>query len=162
MPELIAHDALLGADFASAGPVRIDHEQGCITAIDALDTAPGGPRRLVMPCFANAHDHGRPLPPVAFGAVDQPLETWLLRLAVAPAVDPYVAACASFGRAALGGAGAVMMHCTRAQGLTDLPEVAEIARAAETVGIRAAFGRATGSQSAGLWRGCRASRRHGC
>ncbi|ERJ19582.1 5-methylthioadenosine-S-adenosylhomocysteine deaminase protein [Salinisphaera shabanensis E1L3A] len=140
MSEFIAHDALLGAGCDSRGPVRITHDDGRITAIEPLGARPAGPRRLVMPCFANAHDHGRPLPTVAFGAVDKPLETWLLRLAVAPSVDPYIAACASFGRAALGGSGAVMMHCTRAQGLNDLPtEVAAVARAADTVGIRAAF-----------------------
>lgn len=139
MSEFVAHAGLLGPDFQASGPLRVTHADGQITGVDAIATAPG-PRRLVMPCFANAHDHGRPLPTLTFGAVDQPLETWLLRLAVAPSVDPYLAACASFGRAALGGSGAVMMHCTRAQGLTDLPtEVAEVARAAETVGIRAAF-----------------------
>ncbi|WP_353225548.1 amidohydrolase family protein [Salinisphaera sp. C84B14] len=140
MPAVTAHKALFGPACESDGPVRIDHEHGRITAIETLASLPEGPRRLAMPCFANAHDHGRPLPTLAFGALDQPLETWLLRLAVAPSIDPYLAACASFGRAALGGSGAVMMHCTRAQGLTDLPtEVAEVARAADTVGIRAAF-----------------------
>ena len=41
---------------------------------------------------------------------------------------------------ALGGAGVVMMHYTRAQGFTDLPaEVAEVARAARDVGVRVGF-----------------------
>lgn len=141
MPSVYANTALLGTDYVPADNIRIAHDDGVITAVDAVDApVADGPRRLLMPCFANAHDHGRPLPTLAFGAIDQPLETWLLRLAVAPSVDPYLAACVSFGRAALGGSGAVMMHCTRAQGLTDLPtEVREVARAADAVGIRVAF-----------------------
>jgi cytosine/adenosine deaminase-related metal-dependent hydrolase len=46
----------------------------------------------------------------------------------------------SLSRSALGGAGAVMVHYTRIQGLTDLPaEVAEVARAAGDVGLRVGF-----------------------
>ena len=46
----------------------------------------------------------------------------------------------SLSRSALGGAGAVMVHYTRVQGLTDLPtEVAEVARAARDVGVRVGF-----------------------
>ena len=45
-------------------------------------------------------------------------------------------------RSALGGAGAVMVHYTRVQGLTDLPtEAAEVARAARDVGVRVGFAR---------------------
>ena len=32
---------------------------------------------LVMPSFVNAHDHGRGVSPVAFGAFDRALEMWL-------------------------------------------------------------------------------------
>ena len=61
-------------------------------------------------------------------------------LALLPSVDPYLAAAVSLSRSALGGAGAVMVHYTRAQGLTDLPtEVAEVARAARDVGVRVGF-----------------------
>src|SRR5258708_13903761 len=46
----------------------------------------------------------------------------------------------SFANSALGGAGTVMVHYTRAQGSTDLPtEAAEVARAARDVGVRAGF-----------------------
>ena len=69
-----------------------------------------------------------------------PLETWLLRLAAIPSVDPYLAAVAALGRAAEGGCAAVMIHCTRPQGLTPLAqEVESVARAASDVGVRLAF-----------------------
>jgi 5-methylthioadenosine/S-adenosylhomocysteine deaminase len=46
----------------------------------------------------------------------------------------------TFANSALGGAGTIMVHYTRAQGFTDLPtEAAEVARAARDVGIRAGF-----------------------
>ena len=46
----------------------------------------------------------------------------------------------SLSRSALGGAGVVMVHYTRQQGLTDLPtEAKEVARAARDVGVRVGF-----------------------
>ena len=53
-----------------------------------------------MPALVNAHDHARPLSPTSFGAAGKPLETWLLRLAAMPSIDPYLGALAAFGRAA--------------------------------------------------------------
>src|SRR3954467_9575190 len=77
----------------------------------------GGARRLLaMPAMANAHDHARPLSPTSFGGAGKPLESWILSLAAMPSVDPYLAACAAFGRAARGGCASVMAHCTRLQG----------------------------------------------
>ena len=76
----------------------------------------------------------------AYGGAGKPLETWIAYLALLPSVDPYLAAAVSLSRSALGGAGAVMVHYTRVQGLTDLPtEVAEVARAARDVGVRVGF-----------------------
>jgi hypothetical protein len=61
-------------------------------------------------------------------------------LTLFPSVDPYLAAAMTFANSALGGAGTVMVHHTRAQGLTDLTtEAAEVARAARDVGVRAGF-----------------------
>ena len=95
---------------------------------------------LAMPAPVNAHDHGRAVRTSSVGAGNKPLETWLLHLAVIPSVDPYLAAVVALGNAALGGAGAVMVHYTRAQGFTDLPtEVAAVARAAHDVGVRVGF-----------------------
>lgn len=97
-------------------------------------------RLLAMPALVNAHDHGRAIRTSSIGADAKPLETWLHYLALFPSVDPYLAAAMTFANGALGGAGTVMVHYTRAQGLTDLPtEAAEVARAAHDVGIRAGF-----------------------
>jgi cytosine/adenosine deaminase-related metal-dependent hydrolase len=97
-------------------------------------------RLLAMPALVNAHDHGRAVRTSSIGGSGKPLETWLQYMALFPAVDPYLAAAVSLGNSALGGAGIVMMHYTRAQGFTDLPtEVAEVARAARDVGVRVGF-----------------------
>jgi cytosine/adenosine deaminase-related metal-dependent hydrolase len=102
--------------------------------------APAPDRLLAMPALVNAHDHGRAVRTSSIGADAKPLESWLHYLALFPAVDPYLAAAMTFANSALGGAGTVMVHYTRAQGLTDLPtEAAEVARAARNVGIRAGF-----------------------
>jgi cytosine/adenosine deaminase-related metal-dependent hydrolase len=93
-----------------------------------------------MPALVNAHDHGRAVRTSSIDASGKPLEAWLQYLALFPAVDPYLAAAVSLGNSALGGAGVVMMHYTRAQGFTDLPtEAAEVARAARDVGVRVGF-----------------------
>ncbi|HZR71950.1 amidohydrolase family protein [Bradyrhizobium sp.] len=98
------------------------------------------PRLLAMPALVNAHDHGRAVRTSSIDASGKPLEAWLQYLALFPAIDPYLAAAVSLGNSALGGAGVVMVHYTRAQGLTDLPtEVAEVARAARDVGVRVGF-----------------------
>jgi cytosine/adenosine deaminase-related metal-dependent hydrolase len=98
------------------------------------------PRLLAMPALVNAHDHGRAVRTSSIGASGKPLEAWLQYLALFPSVDPYLAAAVSLGNSALGGAGVIMMHYTRAQGFTDLPtEVAEVARAARDVGVRVGF-----------------------
>jgi cytosine/adenosine deaminase-related metal-dependent hydrolase len=97
-------------------------------------------RLLALPALVNAHDHGRAIRTSSIGADAKPLESWLHYLALFPSVDPYLAAAMAFANSALGGAGIVMVHYTRAQGFTDLPaEAAEVARAAHDVGVRAGF-----------------------
>jgi len=95
---------------------------------------------FALPPLANAHDHARPTRASSFGPAGKPLEIWLSWLAMLPAVDPYLATCVSLARSALGGAGSVMIHYTRAQGLTDyVTEAKDVARAARDVGLRAGF-----------------------
>src|ERR1700732_1816432 len=102
--------------------------------------APSTDRWLAMPALVNAHDHGRAIRTSSIGADAKPLESSLHYLAPFPSVAPYLAAAMAFSTSALGGAGTVMVHYTRAQGLPDLPtEAAEVARAARDVGIRAGF-----------------------
>jgi 5-methylthioadenosine/S-adenosylhomocysteine deaminase len=95
---------------------------------------------FALPPLANAHDHARATRSSSFGTAGKPLEIWLSWLALLPAVDPYLATCVSLARSALGGAGSVMIHYTRAQGLTDyVTETTEVARAARDIGVRAGF-----------------------
>src|SRR4029079_1268147 len=101
---------------------------------------PAGKRLRALPALTNAPDHARVTSTTSYGGAGKPLETWIPYLALLPSVDPYLAAAVSLSRSALGGAGAVMVHYTRIQGLTDLPtEVAEVARAAGDVGLRVGF-----------------------
>jgi cytosine/adenosine deaminase-related metal-dependent hydrolase len=136
---MTAMDALAGVQVLGAGvaPFDIAFANGVIVAITPASAAPTR-RLLAMPALANAHDHCRPLSPTSFGGAGKPLETWLLRLAVMPSVDPYLAACAAFGRAARSGVASVMAHYTRPQGPMSLvDEAREMARAAADIGVRA-------------------------
>jgi 5-methylthioadenosine/S-adenosylhomocysteine deaminase len=111
-------------------------------SIGALRPCTGKPiaRLLAMPALVNAHDHGRAVRTSSIDASGKPLEAWLQYLALFPPIDPYLAAAVSLGNSALGGAGTVMVHYTRAQGFTDLAtEAAEVARAARDVGVRVGF-----------------------
>jgi cytosine/adenosine deaminase-related metal-dependent hydrolase len=112
---------------------------GLIASVEPTSD-PAADRLLALPALVNAHDHGRAIRTSSIGADAKPLESWLHYLALFPTVDPYLAAAMTFANSALGGAGTVMVHYTRAQGLTDLPtEVAEVARAARDVGVRCGF-----------------------
>ncbi|MEP9380026.1 amidohydrolase family protein [Aquabacter sp. CN5-332] len=130
---------LIGAAHAApAGPSTLVIEDGRIASL-APATSPVEPL-LALPALVNAHDHGRPVRSSSIGAGGKPLEAWLHYLALFPSVDPYLAAAVSLSRSALGGAGVVMMHYTRAQGFMDLPsEVREVARAARDIGVRVGF-----------------------
>ena len=122
---------------ASARQIHVKDDRIETTAdIAPADAAP----LFAMPALVNAHDHGRPVRTSSFGVGGKPLETWLQYQALMPAVDPYLAAVVALSRSALGGVGAVMMHLTRPQGLSDLPaEAASIAKAARDVGLRVGF-----------------------
>ena len=116
--------------------VRIDGER----IHSVAPATPPSRRLLALPALTNAHDHGRAVSTLSYGGGGKPLETWISYLALLPSIDPYLVSAVSFARSALGGAGVVMDHYTRLQGLTDLPtEVAEVARAARGVGVRVGF-----------------------
>ncbi len=121
----------------SGAPVDIVLEDRRIAAISPAASQPSR-RLLAMPALVDAHDHARPLSPTSFGAAGKPLETWLLRLAAMPPIDPYLGALAAFGRVARAGAGSVMAHYTRFHGpMPPVEEARAIARAAADVGVRA-------------------------
>lgn len=132
-------EALVGPDFAPAGPTEIVLEGGRIAALrPALaHTVTEG---LALPAPVNAHDHARPLSPTSFGVWGEPLETWLPGLAAVPAVDAGLATRAALARAALGGVAASMIHLTRPMGLVPLEqEACQIADAADAIGLRIAL-----------------------
>jgi cytosine/adenosine deaminase-related metal-dependent hydrolase len=117
--------------------IRLDDTR--VEAVAPIAPADAEPL-FVMPPLVNAHDHGRAVRMSSLGAAGKPLETWLQYQAIIPSADPYLVATVALSRAALGGVGAIMMHLTRPQGLTDLPtEASEIARAGREVGIRVGF-----------------------
>ena len=133
----LAGVVLLPTDGKPAGPpVDLAIENGA----HRRDRAGRGGASAPPPGDAGAGQRARPcrpLSPTSFGAAGKPLETWLLRLAAMPAIDPYLGALAAFGRAARGGAGSVMAHYTRFHGpMPPVEEAREIARAAADVGVR--------------------------
>ena len=108
--------------------------------IASVGSGPASSNIIAMPALVNCHDHGRSARPSSIGGSGKPLESWISYAGLLPPVDPYLNSLVSCAHSALGGAGTVMMHYTRAQGLTDLPtEAAEVARAAKDVGIRVGF-----------------------
>lgn len=140
------HDGQLHADWLLTRPGQdaerhgalLSWQAGRLTALDAV--APDGRHLIVLPGLCNAHDHARAVRATALGAFDRPLESWLMYLGVIPGVDAYVAAATSLARSALRGAGRVMVHYTRIQGLVSLVEEAQqVARAARDVGVQVGF-----------------------
>jgi len=106
-----------------------------------------GPRRLILPALVNAHDHARPTAS-SFGAMNMPLESWILRSALGTPPEPYLAAVVPLARAARAGCAAMMVHYTRPSGtMAIIDEAREIARAARDIGIRIAFALAVRDQN---------------
>lgn len=127
--------------------VRLTLKEGLIDRVEHMSESAAGPRRLLLPALVNAHDHARPTGS-SFGAMNMPLETWILRSALGTPPDPYLQAAASLARSVRGGCAAMMVHYTRPSGLMSIPdEAAEIARAARDVGIRLAFALAVRDQN---------------
>ncbi len=125
------------ASQAAVGNQAVTISDGRIAAIAACAN-PGG--SLVLPALANAHDHARFVRLSQIGSFDVPLEAWLPFLTLTPSVDPWLASAVSLARSARGGAGAVMVHYTRVQGLSDYPtEAKAVAKAARDVGLRVAL-----------------------
>ncbi len=127
------------ADRPVAAHRQIQIDGGHVRGVSNAETS-DSPALFALPALVNAHDHGRAIRTSSFNASGKPLETWIQYQALIPSVDPYLAAVLALSRSALGGVGAVMMHLTKPQGLTDLPtEAAAIARAARDVGVRVGF-----------------------
>ncbi len=135
----IACSHVVGPTGPMTGSQSVTIDSGVVASIEPA-SAPIATPLLAVPALVNAHDHGRAIRTSSIGADAKPLESWLHYLALFPSIDPYLAAAMAFSNSALGGAGTVMVHYTRAQGFTSLPaEAAEVARAARDVGVRAGF-----------------------
>lgn len=126
----------------AGGPARLAFADGRIAEVAAVDAASLAPHErglLALPALANAHDHGRGLKTLAYGALDDLLEVWLTALGQEPRVDPYLRAAAAFGRLAEGGIAAAN-HCHNTQDPAALVAEAEaVSAAARDVGVRIAF-----------------------
>ena len=119
-------------------PARVlGDDAGGIAEIVADASAPAD--RWVLPAPVNAHDHGRSLATLAFGAVDDVLEIWIAGLGREPTTDPYLRAAVAFARMAESGIAATN-HCHNTADPDRLVAEAEaVARAARNVGIRVTF-----------------------
>eukprot|EP01037_Dinobryon_pediforme_P029026 gene29026-32523_t len=119
------------------GASRLTIAQGTIAAIEPAATVSDG--SMALAAFSNAHDHGRGLRTLAFGAFDDALESWIPTLPREPKVSIYHRAAVAFARMAEGGIAATNHahgYQTEAEAIF---EAQEVARAANDVGIRVAF-----------------------
>lgn len=111
--------------------------------IDAVRTTgpmqAAAPGRLLMPALVNAHDHGRALTNLAFGARDEFFETWRGALYAQPYLDPYTSAAYAFGRMALAGIGTTLCVYSSINVARLADDAEAICRAARDVGIRVGF-----------------------
>jgi len=115
---------------------RLSFDQGGVSAVAPSDDQSG---TLILPALSNAHDHGRGMRTIAFGAGDDALEVWIAALGREPATDPYLRAAVAFARMAEAGI-ATLNHCHNAADPARLVEEAEaVSRAAKDVGLRVAF-----------------------
>jgi cytosine/adenosine deaminase-related metal-dependent hydrolase len=145
--EITANALFCGPDRGTLENVVLRHDNGVITSISETAPSPSARRTFVLPAFVNAHDHARPTAS-SFGAVNMPLESWIIRSAFGTPPDPYLAAASALARSARAGCAAMMIHYTRPSGTMTLVEEAKaIARAADDVGMRMAFALAVRDQN---------------
>jgi len=138
MTRTIPFDHLLSGDPSFAGAGIVSVVGGKIAKVSKMPSQTAT-QTVLLPALCNAHDHGRGLRTVAFGAGDDALEVWIAKLGLEPKVDPYLRAAVAFGRMAQGGIG-ILNHCHNAQDPDALlDEARAVSRAAEDVGVRVAF-----------------------
>ncbi len=103
---------------------------------DVLLDAPG---TAAVPGLGNGHDHGRPVSPLAFGAVDGPLESWLTAVRTMPHFDPEAAGTVFFGRLLASGFTATMHMDRPGEPETLVESLTVVGQTAATMGIAAAI-----------------------
>ena len=121
---------------APVGPRRITIQSGLIHEIIPDDGAPN--HLLALPALANAHDHGRGLASLTYGASDQTLELWLPALKLKPSLPVYELTALALAKMARSGVGSVV-HCHNPSSDDLLGEVQAICQAARDVGLRLAL-----------------------
>lgn len=95
-----------------------------------------GSNYLVLPAFTDAHDHGRGVSPVAFGAFDRALEMWLQDLNKLPVIPHYEACYYDGIRLASTGVGTVL-HSHNPNSFADIrKEMVDTAHGYMDAGIR--------------------------
>ncbi|MGA0571555.1 amidohydrolase family protein [Variovorax sp. VNK109] len=113
---------------------------GILSIQEDADTSGANPERtLIMSPLANAHDHGRGLRTLDYGALDTAVEAWVPATYALPPVDPYLVAASAFARMVRSGIGSTV-HCHLSNDIQSLlREARAVRRAADDVGIRVAF-----------------------
>lgn len=93
----------------------------------------------VMPTLADAHDHGRGLPTLAFGVRDEALELWIPGMFSQPTIDVGLLASFAFAKLARSGVGAIV-HCHNPQDQSRaVEEAVAVCSAGRAVGVRIAY-----------------------
>lgn len=111
-------------------------EPSSVTADYPAATVIGNGNLLVMPAFVDAHDHGRGVSPIAFGAWDRALEMWLQDLNKLPAIPHYEACYFDGLRLASSGVGTVL-HSHNPNSFANIrKEMVDAAHGYKDAGIR--------------------------
>ncbi|GEM_PF-1540627 len=120
-------------------------ENGKIASIDTLDKIKAenpsakviaGKDYLVLPAFIDAHDHGRGVSPVAFGAFDRALELWLQDLNKLPCI-PHYDACYYDGIRLVSSGVATVLHSHNPNSFSNIrQEMVDSAHGYKDAGIR--------------------------
>jgi cytosine/adenosine deaminase-related metal-dependent hydrolase len=129
-----------GSDPAIQVDATLSFENGAITEVQwHTDEAAKAdyPDTLIVPALSNAHDHGRGLKTLAYGAADTAVEAWIPATYTIPLLDPNLVSAAAFARMARAGITSIV-HC-QLSGPPLLETAGAVARAARDVGTRVAF-----------------------
>ena len=150
--------SIAGEDHSGAGTIRtrrlltrassseivsnatLRFEGGVISSVARDDASRDAyPDTMIIPALANAHDHGRGLKTIAYGAFDTAVEAWVPATYTLPKLDPYAVAALAFARMACAGMTSIV-HChLSADPPTLLAAAGAVSRAARDVGVRVGF-----------------------
>lgn len=120
-------------------------ENGMVKALgskdDLISIAPDAgvderPDSFILPAFTDAHDHGRGMSPVVFGAWDNPLEIWLQDLNKLPAI-PHYDACYYDGMRLVSSGVGMVMHSHNPNSFARIAdEMVDTARGYKAAGVK--------------------------